>query len=182
MNNRDQATYKILNFLKSDESGVLITGTNQYEKHLLVMSILDKEYENKRILFRINGMMNITDYNFTPLKKKPKAGEFVKLGNNYYCFDAFTSSQTWRSTVGIFDFAIVYPIDYICRAKKGELIEELHKFRTIGKTFLCSWTDHPEYEYSILSKYYISHVTYDAEDESPAYHNKLSEITKEKHE
>lgn len=181
MNNRAQAAEHILEFLKSPEIGMLITGTHQYKKHRLVMSILDKQYKNKKILFRINGMMNINDSNFTPLKKKPKAGEFVKLGNNCYCFDAFTSSRTWNATIGTFDFAIVYPIDYNCREHKLESLDELHQFRTIGKTFLCSWTDRPEYDYSILSNYYSSHVIFDVEEEDPAYHKRVLEIVKEKH-
>jgi len=181
MNNKAQATEQILDFLKSSETGMLITGTHQFEKHCLVMSILNRQYKNKKILFRINGMKNIDDNNFTPLKKKPKAGEFVKLGNNYYCFDAFTSSRTWSATNGTYDFAIVYPIDYICREHKMESIQELHQFRTIGKTFLCSWTDRPEYDYSILSGFYSSHVIFDAEEEDSAYHNRVLEIVKERH-
>jgi len=51
MNNRAQATEHILKFLKSSEIGMLITGTHQYKKHRLVMSILDKQYKNKKYCF-----------------------------------------------------------------------------------------------------------------------------------
>lgn len=176
MNNKEQAIIKLKEFLNSDEKGVLITGTNQYKKHMLVIAILDKYYKNKKVLFRINGMMNINDRNFTPLKKKPKAGELVKLGNNYYCFDAFTSSATWNKTIGDFDFAIVYPIDAMCRDKKIKPIEELFEYRNICKTFFCSWTDKAESDYSPLSEYINSHIIYDAEEEDLAYHNRVLEI------
>lgn len=173
MNGKKQAIDKITTFFQSDEKGVLITGTHQYKKHYLVMALLDKYYKNARILFRINGMVNISDDNFTPLSKQPKAGEVVKLGNNYYEFDAFTSRSTWNKTSRNFDFAIVYPIDAMCRKNNIEPIEELCKFKSIGKIFLCSWTDHAEYDYSIFSDYVTQHIIYDAEEDDLAYHNRV---------
>ena len=175
MNGKQQAIDKIIEFLKSDDKGMLITGTNQYKKHYLVMAMLEKHYKNAHILFRINGMMNIADRNFTPFGKQPKAGEVVRLKNNYYVFDAFTSRTTWRKTLKEFDFAIVYPIDYLCRNNNLEPIDELYQFRNIGKTFLCSWTDSKENDYSLLSNYYSMHVIYDAEEEDLAYHNRVLE-------
>ena len=38
MNNLQDASKDILNFLKSDKKCMLITGTHQYKKHILVMS------------------------------------------------------------------------------------------------------------------------------------------------
>ncbi|WP_317854482.1 hypothetical protein [Chakrabartyella piscis] len=176
MNNKQQAIAEIEDFLQSNDAGLLITGTNQYKKHILIMAMLNKYYKNKHILFRINAMMNISDQNFTPLKKQPKAGERVKLGNNYYYFDAFTSSATWSKTVGNYDFAIVYPIDSMCRENKMKAIEELFNFRAIGKTFFCSWTDVKDNDYTIISEYYNRHIIYDAADEDLAYHNRVLEI------
>jgi len=173
MNGKQQAIDKITEFLKSDEKGILITGTHQFKKHYLVMSLLEKYYKNAHILFRINGMSNITIDSFTPLSKQPKAGEVVKLGNNYYEFDAFTSRGTWSKTSRISDFAIVYPIDAMCRKNNIEPIQELYNFKNIGKIFLCSWTDHDEDDYSIFSDYYKNHVIYDAEEEDMAYHNRV---------
>ncbi len=179
MNGRKEAIAQIKEFLLSDETGLLLTGTNQYEKHKLVMKLLNRTYRNKHILFRINSMQNIDDDNFTPLTKRPKSGETVRLGNNYYTFDALTSSGTWRNTIGKYDFAIVYPIDWICREKKLEPIGELFRYRNIGKTFLCSWTDWPEYDYKLLEQYYSRHIVYDAEDEDPEYHKRMLEIVGE---
>lgn len=179
MNGKQQAIDQILDFLKSDEKGLLITGTYQFKKHYLVMALLEKHFKNAKILFRINGMMNIDDDNFTPFKNQPKAGEFHRLKNNYYAFDAFTSKITWRKTLQDYDFAIVYPIDYLCRSGKTEPIEELFQFRNIGKTFFCSWTDSKENDYSLLSDFYSRHVVYDAEEEDISYHNRVLKILEE---
>lgn len=180
MNGKNDAIIQIKDFLKSDEKGMLITGTNQYNKHVLVMSLLDSMYKNARILFRINSMQNIDNDDFTPLTKRPKAGEMVRVGKNYYVFDASASSRTWNNTTGTFDFAIVYPVDWMCREKKIEPIDELFRYRNIGKAFLCSWTDRTEYDYTLLKKYYSRHVIYDAEEEDPAYHKRVLELVEEK--
>jgi hypothetical protein len=165
MNGKNQAIDNIIKFLKSDDKGVLLTGTNQFRKHYLVMSLLDKYYKNANVLFRINGMSNIIIDSFTPLSKQPKAGEVVRLGNNNYEFDAFTSRSTWTKTNREFDFAIVYPIDAMCRKHNVEPIDEIYRFKRINKIFLCSWIDRVEYDYSILSDYYQSHIIYDIEKE-----------------
>lgn len=178
MNGKAQAIQEIKEFLVSDEKCMLITGTHQYKKHLLVMSILDKEYSKRRILFRINGMENINDRNFTPLKKKPIAGEAVRLGNNAYEFDSFNTVNTWHKTSKKFSFAILYPIDALCRSKKLDALEDLFKHKEINKIFLCSWTDAIDYDYSIFSSYFTRHVVYDAQEDDPAYHQRVLDITK----
>lgn len=173
MNGKEQAVDKIIKFIKSDEKGLLITGTHQYKKHYLIMALLNRYYKNAHILFRINSMQHITNDNFTPLKKQPKAGEVVKIENNYYEFDALFSRETWHKTSHEFNFGIVYPIDAMCRDNKIEPVKDMIDFKKIDKLFLCSWTDCPEYDYSIFSKYYTPHVVYDVEEEDPAYHNRM---------
>lgn len=175
MNGKEQAIEQVLEFLKTDEKGLLLTGTNQFEKHYLIMRLLNKYYKNARILFRINALQNITTDSFTPLKRKPKAGEKVRLGNNLYEFDSFNSTGTWYKTGNQFDFAIVYPIDSMCREKDSKPIEDLFIHKHIGKTFLCSWTDRKEYDYTLFSKYYSKHVIYDAEEEDLSYHKRVLE-------
>lgn len=100
MNGKEQAKEKIVEFLRSNEKAMISTGTHQYNKHKLLMAMLNKYYMNAKILFRVNGLSNLTNENFVGfagLKKPPKAGELIKLGNNYYAFDSINRS-TWRKT------------------------------------------------------------------------------------
>ncbi len=175
MNGKQQAVDQIHEFLKSNEKSMLITGTHQYEKHKLIMKILNQYFNNARILFRINGMDNITDNSFIGLSKKPAAGARVELGNNYYEFDSFNTTSTWYKTSNDFNFAILYPIDALCRSLKKESIENLFEQKNIEKIFLCSWTDRVEYDYSRFSEFYSRHVIYDAQEEDPEYHQRVLE-------
>lgn len=181
MKGKQQAIDQIIDFLKSDEKCILITGTHQYEKHKLVMKILNKYYKNARILFRINSMQNITDDAFIGLSKKPIAGTKQKLGNNYYEFDSFNTSSTWSKTNNQFDFAILYPIDALCRSQNKEPISNLFRNKDINKIFLCSWTDNLEYDYSRFSDFYSQHIVYDAEEENLAYHQRVLENINKKY-
>jgi hypothetical protein len=173
MNTRKNAIKEITEFLESDEKGLLITGTFQFEKHRLVMAFLEEYYKNAKILFRINSLGNITTNSFTPLKHQPKAGEFVRLGNNYYCFDSSTNKGTWNKTIRDFDFGIVYPIGFIVDSGKLEPIEELTQFRNITKVFYCTCTDKKSHDLSVLAPYYTRHVIFDSEEENPEYHKRV---------
>ncbi|MBZ9624383.1 hypothetical protein G9F71_016140 [Clostridium sp. FP2] len=173
MNGKQQAIEQIVDFLKSDEKCMLITGTHQFEKHKMIMNILNKSYKNARILFRINSMNNITDDAFIGLSKKTTAGTKLKMGNNYYEFDSFNTSSTWSRTSSTFDFAIFYPIDALCRSMKKEAISNLFEHKNIKKILLCSWTDNLDYDYSKFSEFFSRQVIYDAEEENPAYHQRV---------
>lgn len=173
MNGKELAIKEIENFLRSNEKGLLITGTHQYEKHRLVMKIINKCYKNAHILFRINSMDNITDDAFIGLHKKPRAGEKIKIGNNYYEFDSFNTKSTWSRTCNDLDFAILYPIDALCRSMKKEAIEDLYNDKKIGKILLCSWTDNLNYDFSKFSEFYSKRVIYDAEEEDFDYHQRV---------
>lgn len=173
MNGRKEAVSQIKEFLNSDESGLLITGTNQYKKHLLIMELLDCYYSGAQILFRINSMENIDYPSFNLLNYCPKAGEIVRIGNNFYTFDSLSAPTTWKKTFGRYDFSIVYPIDRFCCKSEIRAIHELFQSRYIKKTFFCSWTDCPEYDYNLLDKYYSRHVVYDAEEENLIYHKRV---------
>ena len=56
MGNREQSVVQIEEFLESNEKCMLLTGTHQYEKHKLIMRILNKKLERHLILFRTNSM------------------------------------------------------------------------------------------------------------------------------
>ncbi|NJD02773.1 MAG: hypothetical protein FIA99_09330 [Ruminiclostridium sp.] len=182
MYGKEQAIELITEFLKGDEKAILLTGTHQYKKHKLVMALLNKYYKNARILFRVNGMDNITNEEFAGfagVKKTPKSGEWIKVGNNYYTFDSLNRT-IWNRCGNKFDFAILYPIDSAMRGKINNVLEDLTRHKDIGKLFLVSWTDNTSYDYAAISEYYDRHVIYDAEEEEPAYHKRVCDIINKK--
>ena len=178
MNGKEQAMNKIIEFLKSDEKVMIFSGTHQYNKHKLVMAILNNYYKNAKILFRVNGLSNLTNEDFVGfagLKKSPKSGEQIIIGNNYYIFDSINRS-TWRRSAYEFDFAILYPTDSAIRGNFVDIIDDLTVHKKIGKIFLITWTDRKEYNYSEFSRYYNRHVIYDAEEENIEYHKRVLNI------
>lgn len=182
MNGKEQAIEKITEFIQSDEKVILITGTHQYKKHKLVMALLNKYYKNAKILFRVNGMENITNdefAGFAGVKKTPKSGERIKVSNNYYTFDSLNKT-TWSRSGNKFDFAILYPLDSAMRGDINTVIEDLINNKVAGKLFLISWTDNKSYDYTTISKYFDRHVIYDAEEEEPAYHQRMLDIINRK--
>lgn len=182
MNGKEQAIEKITEFLQSEEKVMLLTGTHQFKKHKLVMALLNKYYKNAKILFRVNGMDNITNeefVGFAGVRKTPKSGEWIKVINNYYSFDSLNKT-TWKRSGDKFDFAIVYPTDSAIKTNINEVLDDLLNYREIGKIFLVSWTDNNKYDYSTISNFYDRHVIYDAEEENPAYHERVLDLINNK--
>ena len=179
-NNKEKFINNIEKFLNNEDKGILATGTHQYQKHKLIMTIIDKNFKNANILFRTNGMDNISNREFvgwTGLKKKKiKSGEKLKIGRNFYEFDTFNTTSTWSRTSTNFDFAIVYPIDSMIRENKLDGIDNLYTNKEIKKIFLVSWTDSISYDYEKISKYYNEHIIYDAEEEDIEYHKRVLNI------
>lgn len=178
MSNKATVISQFEEFLKSDDKGVLITGTHQYEKHKLAMAVIEKHFKNANILFRTNGLQSITNWDYlgwVGVTKQPKAGEIIKIENNFYQFDSLSNEGTWYKTDHKVDFAIVYPIDALCRKKSFKPIEDLFEYKDIDKIIMCSWTDRADYDYSLLSEYYNTHIIYDALEEDPDYHKRVLE-------
>lgn len=181
MNNKDSLIKNVLGFLENDEKVVLITGTNQYEKHKTVIAILNKYRPKSKILFRTNSMSNIYDEQFLgwtgSLKKKVKAGETFKISKNYYQVDSFNTERTWYQTATNFDYAILYPIDACLRNNSlDKVLNNLINEKNVKKIFLISWTDSKHYDYDKISKYYYQRFIYDALEENPEYHNRVLNI------
>lgn len=178
MNNKDSLINNILNFLENNEKVVLITGTNQYEKHKTVIAILNKYCPKSKILFRTNSMSNIYDESFLGwtgyLKKKIKSGETFKISKNYYQVDSFNTERTWYQTDINFDYAILYPLDACLRNNSLEkVLNNLLNEKNIKKIFLISWTDSKYYNYEKFSHYYSQRFIYDALEEDPEYHKRV---------
>lgn len=182
-NNKQEFINNIEKFFNNKDKGILVTGTHQYEKHKLIMAIIDRNFKNAKVLFRTNSMYNIQNREFvgwTGLKKKTiKSGEKVKIGRNFYEFDTFNTTNTWNRTSSNFDFAIVYPIDSMIRENKFDGIDNLYTNKDIKKIFLVSWTDRKSYDYEEISKYYNEHIIYDAKEEDEEYHRRVLNIINE---
>ena len=179
MNTMKKALGDIKEFLNSDDRCMLITGTHQFKKHLLVMAAIDQTYNNARVLFRVNAMDMLANRDFLGgfIKNQPKAWERFKIDNNYYYADSFTQRRTWHNDHDI-DFAINYPIDAIAREEvKLDCVDDLFQNRSIKKIFLVSWTDAGK-SYDIFNKYVNRSTIYDAEEEDVAYHKRVLEFDK----
>lgn len=175
MNTKKLAIKAIEEFLLSDRQCMLLTGTHQFNKHKLVMAILDQQFKNNLILFRTNSMQNLTNRDFlgfAGVKTQPKAGQTIRLENNYYQIDSFNNRGTWDKTSNDIDFAIVYPIDALCRNHNYESIKDLLQYKNTQKIFLVSWTDNEPYD-TDFNKLYSQHVIYNAEEEDLHYHNRV---------
>lgn len=160
MNTRKNALDSIEKFVNSEDKGMLIVGEKQYEKHGMVMKYIEENFENAKILFRIDIMQNIKGYSI--LNEIPRSGEAIRIGRNFYEFDSLLS-QTWRKTSRNFDFCIAYPIDCVRGAGKLDSIANLNAAKNISKIFYISCTGFKEDDFSILSSYYSSCAVYDAE-------------------
>ena len=181
MNGRQHAEQQIRDFIESDEQGMLLTGTHQFEKHKLIMAIIGTDYPNASVLFRIDGMGNTTNPSLVGLSRQPKAGEVVRYLRCRYSFDATTRPSTWDQTVRPFSAAIVYPLDWMMKERKLEPLKELTRCRKISKVFYCSCKDFPEYDYSLLEGLYQRHVVFDSEEENPEYHQRVLDSQKKRY-
>lgn len=174
-NNKENLIKNIEEFLCSEKKCMLITGTHQYRKHMMVIAALDYYRPNSHILFRSSTMQNLLDREFLGrfISKQPKIGQEFRIENNIYEADTFTNSSSWYKTSREFDYAIFYPIDSIARGNTDiKCIDNLFERKEIGKIFLVSWTD-MNYDYSIFDKYVNRECVYDAEEENLEYHKRV---------
>lgn len=121
------------------------------------------------ILFRCNTLRNAED--FLQLKKPAKTGEPYLFTPNHRVVLDTNASFNWKNTPDEIDYAILYPVDSVCKdSSKLEIIEDLIK-RTKKKIFIVSWTDSNDYTW--LENYISRTVIYDAEKEDPEYHQNV---------
>ncbi|KAA1180898.1 hypothetical protein [Paenibacillus sp. B2(2019)] len=169
MNTRQSAEKEINDFLNSDESVILITGTHQYQKHILVLEAISEVKCPSILLFRANSMKNfgtiLEDHTTTY-----KTGYGYKFGPHRVYVDSIKSTS-WTKTPYAVDFSIVYPIDSVCKNNgKEKIIQDIVR-RTNNKVFLISWTDN--YDCSWLDEFIDRKVIYDVEEEDPEYHARM---------
>jgi hypothetical protein len=173
MNTLTAAEKQLNDFMNSDEKCVLITGTHQFEKHVLALRTVAKQADRSNILFRVNALDNLGSI-LKSHNRKYKSGVAYKVGSNNLYFDSLRSN-TWRNTPQNIEYAILYPLDSVTKSNnQQEVIDDLFSFTGIKKIFLVSWTD--RHDFSWVNEYIDRHVIYDAEEENPAYHQRVLDL------
>lgn len=181
MNNRGNAIKQIHEFINSEnEKVMLIRGTHQYEKHSLVLELLEQSKNLKTGVFRVTNFQNVplflkqAGYD-VPMNKTITSGKPYQLKNKIIYFDSLPTKSTWRNTPSELDFAIVYPMDSFCDKKKEvkeELMRDILESKNIKKVFIVSWTD-VRWDYEWLKPYVDRSIVFDAEEENPEYHKNV---------
>lgn len=173
MNTKEKALLQLNEFMESDERVVLITGTHQYEKHRLALQVINSYSSSDKVLFRVNALDNLGSI-FQNHSLNHKAGKTYKLGDNVLHIDSI-NERSWSKTPHSINSAVLYPLDSPTRdiKKRKDIVEDLLD-RQAEKVFLVSWTD--THDFSWVNEYIDRHVIYDAEEEDPAYHQRVVDI------
>ncbi|MCM3603193.1 hypothetical protein M3175_20860 [Robertmurraya korlensis] len=175
MNTLVKAQEHLDEFMNSDEKCVLITGTHQYQKHVLALRTVAKYAEHSNILLRVNALQNLGTILEEP-NANYKSGVGYRTGNNKLFFDSLKTT-TWRNTPHNIDYAILYPLDSAMKSNNmQELLDDLLTYKRPQKVFFVSWTDH--YDYSSLNSVVDRHIIYDVEEEDPEYHQRVLNVIK----
>lgn len=152
----------------NSEKVLLLKGTQQFEKHSLILEIVSGLRVFDTGLFRTDSLTNLplqlnhAGYDINPGKKFSPI--VYKTGGLTLHFDSMFSRRTWRNTPMELDFALIYPIDSFCESEeytKKEFLRDLLNRRAIKKVFIVTGTE-DEYDYSWLNKFIDRTVIYDA--------------------
>jgi hypothetical protein len=186
-NNRENAVNQLVEFINSDsEKVILLKGTHQFAKHTLVMDLVTQTKDFKKGIFRSNSLQNISTFLSHAgykgaMGKRFTAGKPYNLSGTAFYFDSLFTRSTWGKSPSQVDFALVYPMDSFCEKNqqvKDELLDNLLRWKNIKKVFIVTWTD-LRHDYDWLSEYVDRTVIYDAEEEDPAYHQRVLDLLRE---
>ena len=176
MNTEEKATQNILSFIRSDKKFLLLTGTHQNKKHILVLSLIFSRYPSPaNILFRANSSRNIELF-LSPLIKLlrfPKTGAPINIQGGYRLYVDTMNPRSWHSSPSNIDVAIVYPIDSLKYDEGDDCVQDLMG-RNVKKIFLVSWTDNKDFSWT--DQFNPIHTIYDAEEEDPKYHKRMVDL------
>ncbi|GED55463.1 hypothetical protein EDM54_23840 [Brevibacillus borstelensis] len=174
MNTKENAMKSIVDFFLSEDKCLYVNGTHQNKKHPLVLRCLKNLAEPSSILFRTNAMGNLGTI-FGTNGKRFKSGVAYPLGIHKLYFDSLNPTSQ-RNTPGNLDYVVVYPVDSVCKDKKAkEIIQDVLQMAK-QKVILVSWTD--VFDNSVVKEYVDRYVAYDAEEDDPAYHQRVLELYK----
>lgn len=179
MNTKEKATKNILDFLRSDNKVLLLTGTHQSEKHSLALSLILAEYPSPaNILFRANHSTNIKTF-LSPvleLSKNPKTGKPIKISGGYNLHVDTINQMSWNSSPSDIDIAIVYPVGSLGESKGDDCVQDLIR-RNAKKIVLVSYIDNKDISW--VEQFNPVKVTYDSEEDDPNQHARIKEIVSE---
>lgn len=176
MNTKAKAIQGLLSFIQSQEKVILLTGTYQHRKHVLALSLILSKYPSPAtVLFRANSSTGFTDF-LAPvldLTKKPRPGEPVDIQGGYQLYVDTINPRSWSSSPRNVDVALVYPLDSLNYDDGDECVQDLMR-RNVKKIFLVSDTDNKDFGWT--NQFNPEHVVYDAEEEDPEYHKRVTEV------
>lgn len=177
MNNKRKVIDAIMSFIDSDAKCLKITGTHQFQKHVLALAVIFSKYPPPAtILFRTNSLQNVSDF-LSPvinIPNRPKTGVPINIKGGYKLFIDTINRRTWMSSPLNIDVAVVYPIDSLKYDEGDECVHDLLS-RKARKIILVTWTDNKDFSWT--EQFHPMHIVYDAEQEDPEYHQRVLEVT-----
>jgi len=175
MNTKEKAAQEILDFLRSDNKVLLLTGTYQNEKHSLALLLILSEYPSPaNILFRANHSRNIKMFlSVLNLRKNPKTGKPIKISGGYNLYIDTINQMSWNSSPSHIDIAVVYPVGSLGESKGDDCVQDLIR-RNAKKIVLVSCIDNKDISW--VEQFNPVKVIYDSEEVDPEYHARTQEI------
>lgn len=171
---KQQATDEVTAFLNSGQQVLLLSGTNQNEKHQLALAtVFTVCPPGTAVLFRVNKADNCEQF-LRPLiqtRKKPRPGQRIGF-DGYHLYVDTINPASWSSSPNPLDVAVVYPIDALNHAKADACMTDLLR-RNAQKIILVTWTDNRDFAW--VDQYGPVRVVYDAEDRD--YHERVMSHT-----
>jgi len=174
VNTKVKAEKRIVEFLESNNGTMVLSGTHMFEKHKLVLEVLEKYFINLKILLRVNTLQDTQSRNF--LGMRVKTGTKYKLGRNIVYIDSI-NSNSWGNTPNDFDIAIIYPAGVFAN-KESQMtknnLSDIFEIKNINKIIFVTCQERTDISY--LKEYDdIFHVEYDSEEDDIDYHNRVLE-------
>ena len=176
MNTKEKARHNILSFIQSKDRVLLLTGTHQYKKHILALSvILSKSLPSAIILFRVNDARNIGRI-LSPILKltnNPTIGSPINIKGGHKLYVDTINRRSWSSSPSDIDLAIVYPVDSLNFKNGHDCVQDLID-RNPKKVFLISCDD--DRDFTWIDQFNPVRAIYDAEEEDPEYHKRVIDL------
>jgi len=177
MSNREEAVHQLRQFLQADDRTLFFDGTHQNEKHKLALAgVLQLYPAPSTVLFRTNSKSNtgmfLADVG---IKKVPQPGAFLAVSAHRLYTDTI-NPVSWRKSPVPIDVGIVYPLDAMRADEGSDCVADLIR-RQAKKILLVTWTDNRDFGWT--AQFDPVHITYDAAEEQPEYHERMKELEAE---
>jgi len=176
-NDFQSAVGEVARFLQSEALVAVVRGTHQNKKHTLVLdcALVDTS-TTFRILFRVNSRRDADDFRRgVGFSRAPGAGSSLSYKGHRLYVDTI-NPRSWRDSPSPIDIGVVYPLDSLDADSGSVCVDDL-KRRGATKIFLVTCTDN--FDLTWVTSYDPYWITYDAEDEDPAYHQRVKDVTAE---